>query len=80
MPAHDFLDLSITYHNKDWQASLYVKNIRDNVFIEHGSSKCASRGRSICNLYDPRTGEYHLAETLDKLKKKRVGFPAFFYL
>jgi len=58
MPAHDFLDLSITYqpNDKDWQASLYVKNIRDNVFIGTWAAASALQGGAQFATYtDPRT-------------------------
>ena len=84
MPAHDFLDFSITYqpNDKDWQASLYVKNIRDNVFIGTWAAASALQGGAL-NLQliqIQERGEYHLAETFSKLrlKKEKVGFPAFF--
>ena len=58
MPAHDFLDLSVTYqpNDKDWQASLYVKNIRDNVFIGTWAASSALQGGAQFATYtDPRT-------------------------
>ena len=58
MPAHDFLDLSVTYqpNDKDWQASLYVKNIRDNVFIGTWAAASALQGGAQFATYtDPRT-------------------------
>jgi outer membrane receptor protein involved in Fe transport len=58
MPAHDFMDLSITYkpNNKDWHAAFYVKNIQDNVLIGSWAAASALQGGAQFATYtDPRT-------------------------
>jgi hypothetical protein len=62
MPEHKFLDLKVTYqpNEKDWYASLYVKNIRDEVFIGTWAAASALQGGAQFATYtDPRTwGNY----------------------
>jgi outer membrane receptor protein involved in Fe transport len=58
MPEHKFLDLKVTYqpNEKDWYASLYVKNIRDEVFIGTWAAASALQGGAQFATYtDPRT-------------------------
>ena len=58
MPAHDFLDFKLTYqpNDKDWYASVYVKNAGDNVFIGTWAASSALQGGAQFATYtDPRT-------------------------
>lgn len=58
MPEHKFLDLKVTYqpNEKDWYASLYIKNIRDEVFIGTWAAASALQGGAQFATYtDPRT-------------------------
>ena len=58
MPEHKFFDLSVTYkpNEKDWYASLFVKNIADDVYIGTWAAASALQGGAQFATYtDPRT-------------------------
>ena len=58
MPEHKFFDLSVTYkpNEKDWYASLFVKNIADDVYIGTWAAASAIQGGAQFATYtDPRT-------------------------
>ena len=58
MPEHKFFDLSVTYkpNENDWYASLFVKNIGDDVYIGTWAAASALQGGAQFATYtDPRT-------------------------